>query len=126
MSSKTSGVLAILGASLMWAVEAYLVKLADNAGAHFLETCTFRAVGVTAVALVYVLSHKRVSFRITRRDFSVLVYIALVGTMVADLLYIFALGKISVVNAVLIGHMQPIHCGRTHMIGGSTAATTVH
>lgn len=108
MSTKTTGVLAIIGASLMWAFEAHLVKLAGNAGAHFLETCTFRAIGVTMTALVYVLLNKRASLRITRRDFSVLVYIALVGTMVADLLYVFALGKIPVINAVLIGHMQPI------------------
>ena len=42
MSTKTTGILAILGASLMWAMEAHLVKLAGNAGAHFLQTCTFR------------------------------------------------------------------------------------
>jgi drug/metabolite transporter (DMT)-like permease len=108
MSTKTTGILAILGASLMWAFEAHLVKLAGNAGAHYIETCTFRAIGVTATALFYVLLNKRATLRITRRDLSVLVYIALVGTMVADLLYVFALGKIPVINAVLIGHMQPI------------------
>ncbi|MHC4741103.1 MAG: DMT family transporter [Planctomycetota bacterium] len=108
MSNKTAGVLAILGASLMWALEAFLVKEAGDAGAHSLQICTFRAIGVTATALVYVLLKRTASLRVTRRDFSVLVYIALVGTMVADSLYVFAIDRIPVINAVLIGHMQPI------------------
>jgi drug/metabolite transporter (DMT)-like permease len=32
----------------------------------------------------------------------------LVATLFADLMYIYALTKVSVINAVLIGHMQPI------------------
>jgi len=109
MTTKTTGVLAIFGASLMWAIEATFVKLASNAGADFLDTCTFRAIGVAMTALVYVLLTRRGrDLRITRGQFSVLVYIALVGTMVADMLYVYALGGIPVVNAVLIGHMQPI------------------
>lgn len=108
MSTKTKGVIAILGASLMWAFEAHLVKLADNAGAHYLATFTFRAVGVAVTALVYILMTRRANLRITRGEFSVILYIAVAGTMVADLLYVYALGEIPVINAVLIGHMQPI------------------
>lgn len=37
-----------------------------------------------------------------------LVYIGIAGTVFADLLYFFALTKIPVINAVLIGHVQPI------------------
>jgi len=109
MNTQRTGVAAIIGASLMWAVEAHLVKLAHNAGADYLQTCTFRAIGVAATALIYVLLRRRGrDLRITRGQFSVLVYIALAGTMVADLLYVYALGEIPVINAVLIGHMQPI------------------
>ena len=109
MSSKTTGVLAIFGASFMWAIEATLVKLAYKAGGGFLETCTFRAIGVAVTALVYILVTRRGGeLRITRGQFSVLVYIALAGTMVADLLYVYAIGEIPMINAVLIGHMQPI------------------
>jgi len=108
MSSKTTGVIAILCASLMWAVEATLVKLAEKAGADWLQTCTFRAIGVAVTAFVYVVLTRGGSLRVTRRQFSVLLYIALLGTMVADLLYVYALSEIPVINAVLIGHMQPI------------------
>ncbi|MBN2269075.1 MAG: DMT family transporter [Sedimentisphaerales bacterium] len=108
MSTKTKGVIAILGASLMWAIEAHLLKLADNAGAHYLETFTFRAIGVAVTALVYVLMTRPAKLRITRPQFLLILYIALAGTMVADLLYVYALGEIPVINAVLIGHMQPI------------------
>ncbi|MFE3845447.1 DMT family transporter, partial [Thermoplasmatota archaeon] len=41
-------------------------------------------------------------------DISRLFYIAIIGTLIADLLYFYALIKIPVINAVLIGHMQPI------------------
>ena len=108
MSSKTTGVIAILGASLMWAIEAYLLKLAHNAGAHSLQTFTFRAIGVAVTALVYVLLTRPANLRITRRQFSLIFYIALAGTMFADLLYVYALADIPIINAVLIGHMQPI------------------
>jgi len=108
MSTKTRGVIAILGASLMWAIEAHLLKLAHNAGAHYLQTFTFRAIGVAVTALVYVLVTRPANLRITRRQFSLIFYIALAGTMFADLLYVYALAEIPVINAVLIGHMQPI------------------
>jgi drug/metabolite transporter (DMT)-like permease len=108
MSTKTKGVVAILGASLMWAVEAHLLKLADNAGAHYLQTFTFRAIGVALTALVYVLMTRPANLRITRPQFLLILYIALAGTMFADLLYVYALAEIPVINAVLIGHMQPI------------------
>lgn len=109
MSDKTTGILAVFGASFMWAIEATLVKLAYKAGGGFLETCTFRAIGVAVTALVYILATRRGGqLRITRGQFSVMVYIALVGTMVADLLYVYAIGEIPMINAVLIGHMQPI------------------
>src|SRR3990172_586223 len=108
MSTKTRGVIAILGASLMWAIEAHLLKLAHNAGAHYPQTFTFRAIGVAVTALVYVLVTRPANLRITRRQFSLIFYIALAGTMFADLLYVYALAEIPVINAVLIGHMQPI------------------
>ena len=109
MSSKTTGILAIFCASFMWAIEATLVKLSYRAGAGFLETCTFRAIGVAVTAFVYILiTNSGGDLRITRGQFSVLVYIALAGTMVADLLYVYAIGEIPMINAVLIGHMQPI------------------
>lgn len=107
MNTKTTGVAAILGASLMWAIEPIFVKLAYR-GSDYLQTSAFRAIGVAVTALVYVFLTNRGNLKVSRKQFGVLVYIALVGTIVADLLYLYALGKIAVINAVLIGHMQPI------------------
>jgi drug/metabolite transporter (DMT)-like permease len=107
MNTKTTGVAAILGASLMWAVEPIFAKLAYRSS-DYLQTSAFRAIGVAVTALVYVFLTNRGSLKVSRKQFSVLVYIALAGTIVADLLYLYALGEIAVVNAVLIGHMQPI------------------
>jgi drug/metabolite transporter (DMT)-like permease len=59
-------------------------------------------------ALVYALMTNRKGLRINRRQFSTLVYIALAGTLFADLMYLYALTRVSVINAVLIGHLQPI------------------
>jgi drug/metabolite transporter (DMT)-like permease len=107
MNTKTAGVAAILGASLMWAIEPIFVKLAYR-GSDYLQTSAFRAIGVAVTALVYVFLTNKGNLKVSRKQFSVLVYIALVGTIVADLLYLYALGQIAVINAVLIGHMQPI------------------
>ncbi|MBL7152984.1 MAG: DMT family transporter [Phycisphaerae bacterium] len=108
MNTKTTGVIAIIGASLMWSIEPILAKLAYEEGAGYLDTSAFRAIGVALTALAYVFLTNKGNLKVTRKQLSVLVYIALIGTMVADLLYLYALEKIAVINAVLIGHMQPI------------------
>ena len=107
MDMKKTGVLAILGASLMWAVEPVFAKLA-YADSDFLQTSGIRAIVVSAVALLYVLLTNKGNLKVTKGQLSKLVYIAIAGTVCADLLYFFALTKIPVINAVLIGHMQPI------------------
>ncbi|MHC4327748.1 MAG: DMT family transporter [Planctomycetota bacterium] len=107
MNQKKTGILAILGASSMWAVEPILAKLA-YADADFLETSAVRAIFVTLVAILYILLRRRRNLKITGRQFSYLVYLALAGTIFGDLLYFYALTRIPVLNAVLIGHMQPI------------------
>ncbi|MCD6237572.1 MAG: DMT family transporter, partial [Thermoplasmata archaeon] len=47
-------------------------------------------------------------FRISRKQFPPLLYVAIVGTVFADLMYFFALTQVPVVNAVVIGHLQPV------------------
>ena len=107
MDSKKTGVLAILAASLMWAIEPVLAKLAYS-NADFLQTSGIRAIVVTLVALLYVLLTRQESLKVTKRQFSTLVFMAVAGTLFADLIYFLALTMIPVINAVLIGHMQPI------------------
>jgi len=107
MDSKKTGILAILGASLMWAVEPVFAKLA-YASSDYLQTSAVRAIVVALTALLYVFFTGKRNLKVTSKQFSKLLYLAIAGTIFADLLYFFALTKISVLNAVLLGHMQPI------------------
>ena len=107
MNAKVVGILAILGASIMWAIEPILAKL-SYLNSNFLETSTIRAFVVVFIALIYVFITNKGNLRVNQKQFSALVYIALVATLFADLIYFYAIAKIPVINAVLIGHMQPI------------------
>ena len=91
----------------MWAVEPVFAKLA-YANSDYLQTSAIRAIVVALVALLYVFFTGRRNLKVTSKQLSKLFYIAIAGTILADLLYFFALTKISVLNAVLLGHMQPI------------------
>ena len=107
MKQKTIGIIAILGASLMWAIEPIFGKLSYS-NSDFLHTSAIRAFFVTLTALIYTFATNKGNLKIDKRQFSTLVYIGIVGSIFADLLYFYAFTKIPVVNAVLIGHMQPI------------------
>ena len=107
MKIKTIGILATLGASIAWAFEPIFAKL-SYANADFLETSTVRAIFVALIALTYAFITNKGNLKVNKKQFSILVYIAVAGTLFADLMYFFALTKVAVINAVLIGHMQPI------------------
>jgi len=91
----------------MWAFEPIFAKLA-YANSDFLQTSAIRAIGVVVVAILYVILRGRRNLKVTRRQFSKLIYLALAGTIFGDLVYFYALTRIPVLNAVLIAHMQPI------------------
>jgi len=107
MHIKTKGVIFTLGAGVAWALEPIFAKL-SYITSDFLRTSAVRALFVTLTALIYALITNRGSLKVNLRQLSVLFYIAIAGTIFADLMYLFALTKSPVVNAVLIGHMQPI------------------
>lgn len=107
MRIKTIGILATLGAGLMWAFEPIFAKL-SYVNADFLKTSAVRAIFVALIALVYTFVTHKGNLKVNKKQFSALVYIAVAGTLFADLIYFFALTKVSVINAVLIGHMQPV------------------
>lgn len=107
MDVKKIGVMAILGSSVMWAVEPIIAKLAYR-DSDFLETSTVRALVICVVSLIYVLITNRGSLKVKRSQISKLVYIAIAGTIVADTLYFYSFTQIPVINAVMIAHMQPI------------------
>mgnify|MGYP001029783509 CR=1 FL=1 len=110
MNIKHIGVLAVLFASVMWAIEPIFAKLSYQ-NSDFLQTSAIRAIFATFTALVYVAITNKTTLRtlrINKQRLSALIYVAVVGTLFADLIYFFALTRVPVINAVLIGHMQPI------------------
>jgi drug/metabolite transporter (DMT)-like permease len=107
INTKKTGILAILAASIMWSLEPIFAKLAYE-NSDFLQTSAIRAIVVVFTALIYVLITSPKKLKVGKRQFSTIFYIAVAGTLIGDLLYFFALTKISVLNAVMIGHMQPI------------------
>src|SRR3989344_7845130 len=107
MNTKTVGVLSILGASIMWSIEPILGKLSYS-NSDFLHTSAIRAFFVALIALLYVFITNKGNLKVNKKQCSTMVYVGIVGTVFADLIYFYAFTKIPVVNAVLIGHMQPI------------------
>jgi drug/metabolite transporter (DMT)-like permease len=104
MHRKTVGVLAILVASILWAIQPVIVKVAQ---ADFIETVTTIGVVAALISFGYT-AMTRQSFRIRKKEAAALLYVSIVGAVLADLLYIFVIQKIPVVNAALLGHLQPI------------------
>jgi drug/metabolite transporter (DMT)-like permease len=104
---KTIGITAVLGASVMWALEPIFAKLSYQV-TDYLNTFALRTIFCFIVILIYVLITQRKHMLVKRKDLPSLVYLSLVSTLFADLLYIYALTRVPVINAVLLGHMQPI------------------
>ena len=108
MKSKTVGIVAILIASIMWAVEPIFVKLSYE-NSDFIQTNTIRAIFALLVAFVYIIfKRKSKEMKLSKKDIAPMIYIALVATLFADFMYVFTLSQVPVINAVIIGHLQPI------------------
>ena len=97
----------MLGAAVMWALEPIFAKLA-YADAGVLETAAVRTLTVVPIALVW-LAVKRTPPRLGC-CWPAMAYVGLTATAIADVFYLWALSlrDYPIVNAVLIGHMQPI------------------
>jgi len=107
VNSKHIGVTIILFASVMWAIEPILAKLSYQ-NSDFIQTSAIRAIFAALTALIYVGITNKANLRIDKKQIPTLFYIAVVGTLFADFMYFFALTQVPVINAVLIGHLQPI------------------
>jgi drug/metabolite transporter (DMT)-like permease len=107
VNTKHFGVLTILLASIMWAVEPVLVKLSYQ-NSDFLHTSAIRAIFAVLTAAVYILITRKSPLKVTSRQLPPLLYIAIVGTLIADLMYYVALTQVPVINAVILGHLQTI------------------
>ena len=108
VKNKTIGIIAILLASIMWAIEPIFVKL-SYVTSDFYQTNAVRAIFALLVAFIYILiKRKPKDLKIPKKDVAPMIYIALVATLFADFMYVFSLSQVPVVNAVIIGHMQPV------------------
>jgi drug/metabolite transporter (DMT)-like permease len=107
VNSKHLGVLIILLASIIWAIEPILAKLSYE-NSDFLQTSAIRAMVAALTAFLYLILTRKAALKVPRRQLPPLLYIAMVGTLIADFMYFVALSQIPVVNAVIIGHMQTI------------------
>jgi len=107
MDNKKIGVISIICANIMWAIEPVLAKLAYR-DVSVLQTSTIRAIFVALTALLYAIITNKGNLRVNKKQFGTLFYIAIAGTIIADFLYLLALTRVPIVNAVLIGHLQPI------------------
>lgn len=104
---KAEGILFVLAASLIWAIESILVKYLYKHGSTVLETATVRAIIASFVAFAY-LVFKRARVIPTKSEFISVSYIALAASLLADTLFLFGVTKTNIVNALLIAHTQPI------------------
>ncbi len=107
MTRKNTGVIVVLGASIMWAVEPILAKLSYQT-TGFLDTFATRSFFSLVLIGIYLFITKRRIVCVEKKYLPKLIYISLAATLFADLMYIYALTRVPVINAVLIGHMQPI------------------
>ena len=107
MNARSIGVLSVLLASLLWALEPVLAKLSYQ-NSDFEHTLAVRAIIVTITAVIYIMMTNSGNLRIDKRQLSALVYVAFAANVFGDIAYFLALTRVPVVNAVLIGNMQPI------------------
>jgi drug/metabolite transporter (DMT)-like permease len=107
MNVKSIGILSVLLASFLWALEPVLAKLSYQ-NSDFQHTLAVRAILVTLTAFVYGGITNKANFKIDRRQLSALAYVAVVANILGDIAYFFALTQVPVTNAVVIGYMQPI------------------
>jgi drug/metabolite transporter (DMT)-like permease len=112
VNTKHIGVLTVLLASIMWAIEPIMVKL-SYVNSDFLHTSALRALVAALTAGLYLLLTKKSPLRINKKQGFSLLYLAVVGTLIADFLYIFALSQIPVINAVILGICK--HCSSSSL-----------
>ena len=133
IKEKNIGVLCVLAASFIWAIEVILVKLAYNSGSA-LDTLMIRNLIIAIMAVIYLaiinksfinkpfinksfinkpsslnfsFNHLNNTLRISKTELYHIILISIILT-IADGFFYFGLGKVTAVNGVLVSHMQPI------------------
>lgn len=108
LSERTAGMISVICAAMMWAIEPVVARYAYKSSG-FLETTTVRAMVAALLAFLHLAVKGRLGdLRIEKSHMPKLIFIGVVGTATASLLYFYSFTKIPVLNSVLIAHMQPI------------------
>lgn len=108
MENKNIGIIAVLAASIIWAIEPIFLKLSYQTS-DFIQTNTIRTIFALIIAFIYIIiQNKSRDLKLSKKSIAPMIYVALVASLFADFMYVFSLSQIPVVNAVIIGHMQPV------------------
>ncbi len=107
MTPKQIGVLFVLVEGLLYAFEPIFAKL-SYANANYFQSVGMRVLIMAMVGYGYHLIVHRKKQEVSPKQFTTITAIALFGTVFADLLYFYALTQVPVLNAVFLGHLQPI------------------
>lgn len=100
------GILFGVGAGCIWAVEAILGKLLLGSSS-FVQVTAIEAFFAALTALTYSIVRGE-CLRLDRKNVWNLLFVGLVGSVFAPLMYFFALTKTFAVNVTLIAHLQPL------------------
>lgn len=101
------GILSVLGASIMWALEPIFAKLSFQT-ADVLNTFAARIFFGLTIITIYTLLKSPRTLKVGSEKIKWLIYLSLAATLFADFIYTYAFTKVMVINAVVIGHIQPI------------------
>ena len=82
MNVKHIGVLAVLFASIMWAIEPVFAKLAYQQNSDFLQLSLIRAIFVTLTAFTYILLTKNIKLRINKEKISRKGFLGVIITLI--------------------------------------------
>jgi drug/metabolite transporter, DME family len=107
MDQRKLGIFLVMIVGIMWAIEPIFAKYSYT-NASVIQSLGVRTLTVTAIAAIYVFATKG-TFRVNKVQFSWLFYMAIFATVISEFIYLFALTKIPIVNAVIIGHTQPVY-----------------
>ncbi len=107
LTNKTKGIIAVLFASVMWSFEPILAKLSFKTNDVY-NTFVTRVLFALIIISIYLLFTSPRKIIVKAKELKWLIYLSITATLLADFIYTYALSKVYVVNAVLIGHIQPV------------------
>ena len=106
VDQKVLGILFGVGAGAMWAVEAILGKLLFPF-LTFVQVTASEVFFATLTTFPYILM-RRERIKFDWKNIWNLLFVGLVGTVFAPLMYFFGLTQTFAINATLIAHLQPL------------------